>query len=718
MTKIAIIGAGGYEFPLQLMNDFLSFPSLQDAHVRADGHRPAVAWRAPSGSRGGSSRRTACRRGSSRPPIAPTALRGADFVVVCFQVGGRDAYAVDMEIPRRYGVDQTVGDTLGPGGVFRGLRSMKALEEITRDMRELCPDALLLNYANPMAINCWFALRAGHPDDGAVPLGPAHGRRAGLDHGPRGRHLVVPRGRDQPPGLDAGLPPPRPRRAAPSSAPRSTPTTAASCTPARPLDEWYAGGRESVRTAIMNLTGYFQTESSHHASEYYPHFRRDARRRGRAAARSAGTTWRSPGATTRRSSSRWPSSSPTGRLRSARSTPRGSSTRCVTNTPRVVYGNVPNTGLITNLPDGCCVEVPCLVDQNGVQPTFVGDLPAAVRRDRPRVGRATSSASSRRSGSGRGSSSTPRSRSTGSPSSLLSLDQIRAMTDEMIDARSSSGCPSSTDRPPAVAPKETDDVRDRHRTGTCSAGAPSPPRSSSTTRSAGCRCGCAATPPRWAASWRRSWSTRSRAARPRAARSARSSRAARAAGTRPFTELVNARRVSLAHVEVFHMDECLDWQGKPISARPPLQLPRLHGAATSTGRSTTELNVPEEQPALARAGAAGGDHRRRSLETPADLVYGGWGQDGHIAYNQARRHPFSPLTVEQLRRSTARVQDNNVDTVVALAQRTFGGAYQFVPPMSVTLGHARDPGRTADPAVQRHRRLEADGPARRRCSAR
>ncbi len=74
------------------------------------------------------------------------------------------------------------------------------------------------------------------------------------------------------------------------------------------------------------------------------------------------------------------------------------------------------------------------------------------------------------------------------------------------------------------------------------------------------------------------------------------------------------------------------------------------------------------------------------LERPADLVYGGWGQDGHIAYNQTRRHPFSSITVEELRTSTARVQDNNLDTIVALSHRTFGGAYQFVPPMSVTLG--------------------------------
>ena len=71
---------------------------------------------------------------------------------------------------------------------------------------------------------------------------------------------------------------------------------------------------------------------------------------------------------------------------------------------------------------------------------------------------------------------------------------------------------------------------------------------------------------------------------------------------------------------------------------------------------------------------------------PIDITYGGWGQDGHVAYNQARRHPYSQLTVEELRQSSVRVQENNADTIIALAQRTFGAAYQFVPPMSVTLG--------------------------------
>jgi glucosamine-6-phosphate deaminase len=152
----------------------------------------------------------------------------------------------------------------------------------------------------------------------------------------------------------------------------------------------------------------------------------------------------------------------------------------------------------------------------------------------------------------------------------------------------------------------------------------------------------------------------------------------------PFTSLVNAEQVSLRHVEVFHMDECLDWEGRPLPRAHPYSF-RGFMEASFYGPIEAELNVPEgsrhwpEPPLLAEITGA-------LLESPADLVYGGWGQDGHIAYNQARRHPFSPISVSQLRRSTARVQDNNLDTVVALAQRTFGGAYQFVPPMSVTLG--------------------------------
>jgi glucosamine-6-phosphate deaminase len=152
----------------------------------------------------------------------------------------------------------------------------------------------------------------------------------------------------------------------------------------------------------------------------------------------------------------------------------------------------------------------------------------------------------------------------------------------------------------------------------------------------------------------------------------------------PFAELVNERRVSLAHVEVFHMDECLDWEGRDIPRSHPYSF-RGFMERNFYGPIDAGLGVPDENrhwPEPARLADITAD----LLETPADLVYGGWGQDGHVAYNQTRRQPFSPLSVEQLRRSTARVQENNVDTVIALAQRTFGGAYQFVPPMSVTLG--------------------------------
>jgi glucosamine-6-phosphate deaminase len=152
----------------------------------------------------------------------------------------------------------------------------------------------------------------------------------------------------------------------------------------------------------------------------------------------------------------------------------------------------------------------------------------------------------------------------------------------------------------------------------------------------------------------------------------------------PFTELVNRRRVSLRHVEVFHMDECLDWQGKDLPRGHPYSfrgfMERHFYAPVEPDLAVPEANRHWPDPArLAEITA-------NLLETPADLAYGGWGQDGHIAYNQARRHPFSAVTVDQLRASTARVQDNNIDTVVALAQRTLGGAYQLVPPMSVTLG--------------------------------
>jgi glucosamine-6-phosphate deaminase len=153
---------------------------------------------------------------------------------------------------------------------------------------------------------------------------------------------------------------------------------------------------------------------------------------------------------------------------------------------------------------------------------------------------------------------------------------------------------------------------------------------------------------------------------------------------RPFTDLVNAEGISLRGLVVFHMDECLDWEGR--------ELPRSHPYSF---RGFMERHFYDPvRPDLAVP--AGQRHwlspstmeavREAIWSVPVDIAYGGWGQDGHVAYNQARRFPYSPVGLDELRASSIRIQVNNEDTILALAQRTFGTAYQFVPPMSVTLG--------------------------------
>jgi glucosamine-6-phosphate deaminase len=152
----------------------------------------------------------------------------------------------------------------------------------------------------------------------------------------------------------------------------------------------------------------------------------------------------------------------------------------------------------------------------------------------------------------------------------------------------------------------------------------------------------------------------------------------------PWTRIVNERRLSLARLTVFHMDECLDAQGRLLPRHHPYNF-HTFMEREFYGGIAEELNVPESQrhwllPSTLDRVLAAID------EAPIDVTLGGWGQDGHVAYNQARRHPFQRPTLEDLAASTARIQENNLDTILALAHRTFGAAYQFVPPMSVTLG--------------------------------
>ena len=152
----------------------------------------------------------------------------------------------------------------------------------------------------------------------------------------------------------------------------------------------------------------------------------------------------------------------------------------------------------------------------------------------------------------------------------------------------------------------------------------------------------------------------------------------------PFTNLINATGTSLKNLHVFHMDECLDWQGRPLPERHPYNF-QSQMVKHFYGGIRPELSVPAEQrhwllPSTMEK------VRTAIASAPIDITVGGWGQDGHVAYNQARRHPYHRVTLEEIRASTIRLQENNLDTILALAHRSFGAAYQFVPPMSVTLG--------------------------------
>jgi len=152
----------------------------------------------------------------------------------------------------------------------------------------------------------------------------------------------------------------------------------------------------------------------------------------------------------------------------------------------------------------------------------------------------------------------------------------------------------------------------------------------------------------------------------------------------PFTDLVNVRGISLKNLFVFHMDECLDWQGRTLPTKHPYNFRTFMEEHFYAG-VRPELAVPQNQRYWLLPQTA--EQIRKEIDKErTDITLGGWGQDGHVAYNQARRNPYSAITLEELAGCSIRIQENNLDTVLALAQRTFGGAYQFVPPMSITLG--------------------------------
>jgi alpha-galactosidase len=422
MTRIAFIGAGSVEFTRNLLGDLLTFPELADATIALhdiDSERLETA----EGMARWTNRELGAGANFEAHLDRRAALEGCDFVVNMIQVGGHAATLIDFEVPARYGLRQTIGDTLGVGGMFRALRTIPVMLDIARDMDELCPDAWLLNYTNPMAMLCW-ATYAGSPihrivglchsvqwttrglaELVGVPYEDVDYLGAGVNHQAwilRFRRRGQDSG-DLYPLLDAAI-------------------------------ERDADLRRRVRVEMYRRLGYFPTESSEHSSEYLPWFLRDDALIDRFRLKVGDYVGRSEENLRLYEEQRQQLASG-GTFEIERSLEYASLIvhSIVTGEPRVIYGNVANEGLIENLPRGACVEVPCLVDGNGVQPTAVGALPpqlAALNRTFLNVCELTVRAALE----GRRDHVLHAALLDPNASGTLSPERIAALVDDMIDA--------------------------------------------------------------------------------------------------------------------------------------------------------------------------------------------------------------------------------------------------------------------------------------------
>ena len=362
--KITIIGAGSTVFAKRLMGDILSYDELKDVTFSLFDIDPdrlatsSMVARKLSDAAGAHAK-------VETPADRRSALEGADYVICLVQVGGyQPATVVDFEVPKKYGLRHTIADTLGVGGIMRGLRTIPVLQAICRDIEQVAPEALMLNHVNPMAINCWALHRSSpvrtlgicHSVQGTagqlatamgIPVDELNYICAGINH--MAFYLRLERqGTDVYPLLRAVI------------------------------EDGRVPETDLVRYEVFSRLGYFVTESSEHFSEYVPWFiKRDRpelierfkipldeypRRCEEQIARWDGMRAELEAAKSleiQRSGEYAPlmiHSLETGQL-------------------RVVYGNVPNQGLIENLPSECCVEVPCVVDRSGIQPVKIGTLP-------------------------------------------------------------------------------------------------------------------------------------------------------------------------------------------------------------------------------------------------------------------------------------------------------------------------------------------------------
>ncbi len=372
MAKITIIGAGSVVFTKTLGGDIMLSPELAGSIISLtdiDEERLATAEKMLE--------RMALVLKSDVSVEANLdrreALRGSKYVITTFQQGGLDAYRYDLEIPLKYGVDQAVGDTLGPGGVFRGLRTIPVMLDICRDMEEVCPDALLMNYVNPMSIITWAVNKAtgikmiglchsvqGTSEDIAgycgVPYEEISYTAAGINHMAWFLDLKW-KGQDLYPKLRESMDDP----------------------------EIYQ--KDMIKFEILNTFKYFVTESSYHFSEYVPYFRRSQEmidKIGKIDSWLKKWNGRCFDFASDRQEDYYNKLhrqiDGTEEMEIKRSHEYGSEIIKSMETGKAfrINGNVMNKGFITNLPDDCCVEVPCLVEKGVIRPCYVGDLPSQL----------------------------------------------------------------------------------------------------------------------------------------------------------------------------------------------------------------------------------------------------------------------------------------------------------------------------------------------------
>ena len=377
MLKITFIGAGSTVFAKNILGDVMLTESLQKSHIalydidaaRLEESRMMVENLNKSINRG-RCKVTAHLGVENRK----AALRGASFVVNAIQVGGyKPATVIDFEIPKKYGLRQTIADTLGIGGIFRGLRTIPVMVGFAKEMEKVCPDALLLNYTNPMAIVTGAVLQATdiaavglcHSVQSCVPsllrsldmaeLTPkTQWRIAGINHMAWLLELTAD-GKDIYPEV-------RKRAFAKNDAAVK-----------KGEKHW-----DMVRYEIMRHFGYYVTESSEHSAEYSPYWIK-------AAYPELIDRYNIPlDEYPRRCENQikaWAKRKDeivnNAALEHKRTHEYGSyiMDAVVTDVPARIHGNVLNTGSIPNLPDNAVVEVACLVDRNKVQPTWFGPLP-------------------------------------------------------------------------------------------------------------------------------------------------------------------------------------------------------------------------------------------------------------------------------------------------------------------------------------------------------